>query len=48
MTYSEWCSINSYRGWIMYCNGYNLTRTYIDPLLPYAEKYYKEVVKSDV
>lgn len=45
MTYSEWCSINSYKGWIMHCDGYNLTEKYIKPLLPYAEKYYKEVIK---
>ena len=45
MTYSEWCSINSYKGWIMYCNGYNLTEKYIKPLLPYTNKYYKEVIK---
>lgn len=46
MTYSEWCSINSYKGWIMWCNGYNLTLKYIKPLLPYAEKYYKDKIKN--
>ncbi|QJI52472.1 reverse transcriptase [Psychrobacillus phage Perkons] len=47
MTYSEWCSINSYKGWIMHCDGYNLTEKYIKPLLPYAKNYYKEVIKND-
>lgn len=46
MTYSEWCSVNSYKGWIMYCNGYNLTEKYITPLLPYAEQYYNTNIKK--
>lgn len=45
LTYSEWCSINSYKGWVMWCNGHNLTKKYIIPLQPYCEKYYKEVIK---
>ena len=45
MTYGEWCSINSYKGWIMWCDGYNLTEKYIKPLVPYADKYYREVIK---
>ncbi len=47
MTYGEWCSVNSYKGWIIYCNGHNLARKYINPLLPYTEKYYKEVIKIE-
>jgi len=46
MTYGEWCSVNSYKGWIMYCNGHNLTEKYIKPLIPFAEKYYKELIKN--
>lgn len=46
LTYNEWCSINSYRGWIMYCDGYNLTETYIKPLIPYTDHYYNLVVKG--
>lgn len=47
LTYSEWCSINSYKGWVMWCNGYNLTQKYITPLQPYCDKYYKEVIKGE-
>lgn len=47
MSYSEWCSINSYKGWVIWCNGYNLTEKYIKPLEPYCEKFYKEVVKNE-
>jgi len=46
MTYSEWCSVNSYKGWTVWCNGFNLTEKYIKPLEPYAEKYYREVIKK--
>ncbi len=45
MTYGEWCSINSYKGWIMWCDGKELTNKYVKPLEPFATKYYKEVVK---
>lgn len=47
MSYSEWCSINSYKGWVIWCNGYNLTEKYIKPLKPYCEKFYKEVIKNE-
>lgn len=47
LTYSDWCCINSYKGWVMWCNGYNLTEKYIVPLQPYCDKYYKEVIKGE-
>ena len=46
LTYSEWCSINSYKGWVMYCDGYNLTKKYIDPLKPHCERYYLTKIKK--
>lgn len=46
MNYSEWCSINSYNGWLKHCNSFRLKRKYIEPLLPYAEKYYIVNIKS--
>jgi len=45
MNYSEWCSVNSYKGWIKWSNGYNLYKKYIYPLEHYSEKYYMEVIK---
>lgn len=47
LTYSEYCSINSYKGWLKWCNGYNLYKKWIKPLEPYCEKYYKEVIKNE-
>ncbi len=47
MSHSDWCSINSYKGWVMWCNGYNLSKKYIKPLEPYAKKYYREVILGE-
>jgi hypothetical protein len=46
LTYSEWCSINSYKGWLKWCNGYNLYLKYIKPLEFYTNKYYMEEIKK--
>lgn len=47
LTYSDYCSINSYAGWVKWCNGYNLCNKYIKPMKKYADKYYKEVIKNE-
>lgn len=47
LTYLEWCSIHGYGGWLEWCNGYNLYLKYIKPLEPYAQKYYREVIKHE-
>ena len=47
INYSLWCSINSYKGWIMCCNVHNLENKYIKPLLPISKKYYCEVIKNE-
>ena len=46
LTYSDYCSINSYKGWIKWCNGYNLYKKWIKPLESYCEQYYREVIKG--
>lgn len=46
-TYTDYCSINSYKGWLKWCNGYNLYKKWIKPLEPYVDKYYKEVIKVE-
>lgn len=46
LTYSDYCSINSYKGWLKWCNGYNLYTKWIKPLEPYCDKYYREVIKG--
>lgn len=46
MNYSEWCSINSYNGWLKHCNSFRLKQKYVIPMLPYAEEYYTHNIKS--
>lgn len=46
MNYLEWCSINSYNGWLKYCDSYRLKQKYIEPLKPYADFYYTTYVKG--
>lgn len=46
LTYSEWCSINSYKGWMKWANCYNLYKKWIEPLEPYCEQYYKKNIKG--
>lgn len=45
MTYSEWCSINSYKGWLIHCNSYRLSQKYIKPIEQYSIDYYKNNIK---
>lgn len=46
LNYSEWCSINSYKGWLKHCDSYRLQMKYLQPLESYAEKYYLENIKK--
>jgi len=46
MNYSEWCSINSYKGWLKHCDSYRLTEKYIVPIQPYADEYYKTISRQ--
>ncbi len=47
LNYSDYCSINSYKGWLKWCNGHNLYVKWIKPLEPYCDKYYREVIKNE-
>lgn len=46
LTYSEWCSINSYKGWLLHCDSYRLSQKYIQPLEQYAKQYYIQNIKT--
>lgn len=45
ISYSEWCSANSYKGWLNWCDGFRLAQKYLAPLKPTLEKYYQENIK---
>lgn len=40
LNYSEWCSINSYKGWLIHCDSYRLSEKYIKPIQQFADDYY--------
>ena len=46
MNYSEWCSINSYKGWLIHCDSYRLHKKYIKPLEFNANQYYLQNIKG--
>lgn len=39
-TYHDFCSVNSYIGWLEPCDSYRLARKYIWPVIPYIVSYY--------
>jgi len=47
LSYSEWCSANSYMGWLKWCDSYRLSEKYLKPIQPYLFKYFiNEVNKT--
>ena len=46
MNYSDWCSINSYRGWLKHCDSYRLSQKYKAPIQEYADQYYLSHIKQ--
>lgn len=46
MNYSEWCSINSYKGWLKHCDSSHLSDKYIVPIQQYADDYYTNYIKA--
>lgn len=46
MNYSEWCSINSYKGWLKHCDSSHLSDKYIVPIQQYADDYYTNHIKA--
>lgn len=46
-SYGEWCSFNSYKGWLLNCDSYRLSKKYVEPLIGYMQDYYEREVKRD-
>lgn len=44
ISFSEWCSANSYRGWLEMCDGFRLKEKYLTPIQPSLDKYYNVVI----
>lgn len=46
-TYSEWCSFNSYVGWLQHCDSFRLYHKYVEPNVEYMHNYYLKEVKGN-
>lgn len=46
MTFSEWCAINSYKGWLLHCDSFRLCQKYVVPIQPWADRYYETYVRG--
>ena len=47
INYQEWCSANSYIGWLKWCDSWRLFEKYIEPIIPSLLIYYQDVVIVD-
>lgn len=47
MNQSDWCSANSYAGWLKWCDSYRLFEKYIEPIIPGMVAYYKYIIKKN-
>lgn len=46
-SYGEWCSFNSYVGWLKHCDSYRLYMKYVQPNVEYMQEYYQKEVKGN-
>ena len=44
INFSEFCSANSYNGWLDMCDGHRLWEKYVLPIIPSLLRYYGEVI----
>lgn len=47
LTLSDWCSVNSYTGWMIHCDSYRLNMKYVEPIRRYVEMYYILNIKKE-
>ena len=45
ISHSEWCSANSYKGWLKWCDSHRLKEKYINPIQDKLDEYYKKNIK---
>lgn len=45
ITFNEWCSVNSYKGWLTWCNSFRLVQKYIVPIQKTLDEYYQNFIK---
>lgn len=45
ISYRDWCSTNSYKGWLKWCDSYRLSKKYVKPIQKYLDDYYNTKIK---
>lgn len=46
MTFSDYCAVNSYKGWTDHCNSFRLVQKHIVPLQSYTTTYHNKHIKQ--
>jgi retron-type reverse transcriptase len=46
INFNEWCSANSYKGWLMWCDSYRLCEKYLTPIQEALDNYYNTKIKG--
>ena len=46
INFSEYCSVNSYDGWLKSCNHYRLRQKYVSPIMGAVQSYYDKHLKK--
>ena len=48
ISFRQFCTVNSYRGWLKWCDSYRLSQKYLTPVIPAVEDYYWNTIKRKV
>ncbi|WP_071131377.1 RNA-directed DNA polymerase [Enterococcus timonensis] len=46
ISFTDFCSVQSYKGWIKHCNSYRLYKKYFEPIEPAIKEYYDKNLKG--
>lgn len=46
INYTDFCSANSYMGWLSWCDSYRLKEKYFEPIKPKLYEYFNDVIKK--
>lgn len=46
ISFKDYCSANSYKGWLGHCNSWRLKHKYLDPIQLSIDEYYRKEIKN--
>ncbi len=46
LNYTDYCAVQSYKGWLKWCNSYRLQQKYLEPLQSAIDSYYETKLKK--